>query len=114
MSTDYRGPFMVLRVDLVWKLFKQFWKVDLTEYDARNLLISSKHLYGKKIAIVDIGLIGIIRFKNAISILKLSSGTFAECYTEEQNFEYTQQNVFMMYECGVFAACIQLLNMEVE
>ena len=41
-------------------------------------------------------------------------GVFAECNTEEDQKKYARQNVFLLYELGVFTTVIQLLGMEIE
>jgi len=41
-------------------------------------------------------------------------GVFAECNTEEDQKTHTYENVFLLYELGVFSVLIQLLSMEIE
>ena len=42
------------------------------------------------------------------------AGVFAECNTDEDQKINTIQNVFLLYELGLFSALVQLLSMEIE
>ena len=41
-------------------------------------------------------------------------GVFAECNTEDDQKRNARQNVFLLYDLGVFTTLVQLLSMEIE
>ncbi|CAH1783106.1 unnamed protein product [Owenia fusiformis] len=48
------------------------------------------------------------------ALLYLVQGVFGECETEDQQVDMTAHNCYLVYEVGVFAVCVSLLNMESE
>ncbi|ELU17163.1 hypothetical protein CAPTEDRAFT_164543 [Capitella teleta] len=54
------------------------------------------------------------RMHSVRSILYLCQGCFGECSTEEEQQKWTQENVYLLYECGTFSAFCELLSMEIE
>lgn len=54
------------------------------------------------------------RLVTARSLLYVAQGVFGECELEEDQVKWTRHNVFLMLECGVFPALIDLLLMEIE
>lgn len=54
------------------------------------------------------------RLVTARSLLYVAQGVFGECELEEDQVKWTRHNVFLMLECGVFAALVELLLMEIE
>lgn len=55
-----------------------------------------------------------IRMKAVRAILYLVQGTFGECLTLEDQARLARENVFALYEAGIFSEFIQLLHMEIE
>ncbi|KAJ8046474.1 Striatin-interacting protein 1 [Holothuria leucospilota] len=54
------------------------------------------------------------RMKAARAILYLAQGVFGECSSEEDQFRWCRENVFLFYQCGVFSTFVELLCMEAE
>ncbi|CAH3112858.1 unnamed protein product [Pocillopora meandrina] len=55
-----------------------------------------------------------IRLKAARVLLYLVQGNFGEVSDEEEQREWSQHNVFLLYKMGIMPLLIQLLNMEIE
>ena len=55
-----------------------------------------------------------LRFKGLQALLYLAQGVFNECWSIEEQQSYSKENVFRIYEKGLFPTLIQLLMMEVE
>ncbi|KAI8511230.1 Striatin-interacting protein 2, partial [Branchiostoma belcheri] len=45
---------------------------------------------------------------------KLLTSVFGECETEADQLKWARHNVFVLYDCGVFSACVELLSMEID
>jgi hypothetical protein len=56
----------------------------------------------------------VCRMRTIRSVLYLVEGNFAECLTIEEQPKYAKQNVFQLYESGIFAIFLQLLHLEIE
>lgn len=54
------------------------------------------------------------RMRNIRSVLYLIQGNFGECLTIEEQPKYCRQNVFLLYESGIFNVFVQLIHMEIE
>ncbi|XP_070558100.1 striatin-interacting protein 1 homolog isoform X2 [Ptychodera flava] len=54
------------------------------------------------------------RMKTARSILYLAQGVFGECSSEVEQVKWARCNAFLLYECGAFAAFVELLMMEAD
>ncbi|XP_066598127.1 striatin-interacting protein 1 homolog [Prorops nasuta] len=54
------------------------------------------------------------RMKAARCILYLAQGCWAEVQSDKEQQEVTRMNVMLLYKAGVFAAFIELLNIEIE
>ncbi|XP_035677679.1 striatin-interacting protein 1-like isoform X1 [Branchiostoma floridae] len=54
------------------------------------------------------------RIRSMRSLLYLAQGVFGECETEADQLKWARHNVFLLYDCGVFSACVELLSMEIE
>ncbi|XP_061663544.1 striatin-interacting protein 1 homolog isoform X2 [Syngnathoides biaculeatus] len=54
------------------------------------------------------------RLKVARSILYLAQGVFDECDTEADLLRWSRQNVFLLYDMGIFTALLELLSMEID
>ncbi|XP_064605544.1 striatin-interacting protein 1 homolog isoform X2 [Liolophura sinensis] len=48
------------------------------------------------------------------SILYLCQGNFGDCENEEEQAMWARNNVFLLYEVGIFSSFVELLSMEVE
>ncbi|XP_013792806.1 striatin-interacting protein 1-like [Limulus polyphemus] len=48
------------------------------------------------------------------AILYLVQGIFGECLTLDEQPRLARENIFLLYEAGVFHTFVQLLNMEAE
>lgn len=55
-----------------------------------------------------------VRLKAARVLLYLVQGNFGEVSDEEEQREWSQHNVFLLYKIGIMPLLIQLLNMEIE
>ncbi|GLH03611.1 Striatin-interacting protein 1 [Gryllus bimaculatus] len=55
-----------------------------------------------------------LRMKAARCILYLAQGCWAELQSDAEQLEWTRKNCMLLYECGVFCAFIELLNIEIE
>lgn len=55
-----------------------------------------------------------LRMQAARAVLYLAQGNFSECLTLDQQPQYARENIFLLYDFGVFHAFVQLLNMEIE
>lgn len=54
----------------------------------------------------------VYRSYSAQCILYLVQGCYAECDTLEESLHWSRENVFLLYECGLFPALIQVLNLQ--
>lgn len=54
------------------------------------------------------------RMKAARCILYLAQGCWQEVQSDKEQQEWTRTNVMLLYSCGVLAAFIELLNIEIE
>ena len=54
------------------------------------------------------------RMRSIRAVLYLIQGNFAECLTIEEQPKYSRQNVFVLYEFGIFTIFVQLIHMEIE
>lgn len=55
-----------------------------------------------------------MRMKAARTVLYLAQGCFAEVQSDQEQQQWTRQNVKMLYELGLFPAFVELLNYEIE
>lgn len=55
-----------------------------------------------------------LRMKAARCILYLAQGCWAELQSDAEQLEWTRKNCMLLYECGVFCAFVELLNIEIE
>jgi hypothetical protein len=55
-----------------------------------------------------------LRMKAARCILYLAQGCWAEVQSDKEQQEWERTNVMLLYECGIFSAFIELLNIEIE
>lgn len=55
-----------------------------------------------------------LRMNAARCILYLAQGCWAELQSDAEQQEWTFKNVMLLYECGVFSAFVELLNIEIE
>ncbi|XP_066998245.2 striatin-interacting protein 1 homolog [Anabrus simplex] len=55
-----------------------------------------------------------VRMKAARCILYLAQGCWAELQSDAEQLDWTRKNVILLYECGAFAACVELLNIEID
>ena len=55
-----------------------------------------------------------MRMKAARCILYLAQGCWAEVQSDKEQEQWTRTNVMLLYECGIFSAFIELLNIEIE
>lgn len=55
-----------------------------------------------------------VRNKAVRSILYLLQGNFGECLTIDEQPKMARQNVFDLYEAGIFSIFVQLLHMEID
>jgi len=54
------------------------------------------------------------RIKAARTILYIAQGCWAEVQSDEEQLHWARNNVFLLYQCGVFHAFLELLNYEIE
>ena len=54
------------------------------------------------------------RMRAIRAVLYLVQGNFAECLTLEEQPKYCRQNVFLLFESGIFSLFVQLIHMEIE
>lgn len=55
-----------------------------------------------------------VRMRSAKSILYIAQGCWFEIFSDVEQQESSRENVFLLYELGVFNAFIDLLHMEIE
>lgn len=55
-----------------------------------------------------------VRMEAARCVLYLAQGCWAEVQSDSEQISYARTNVMMLYELGVFAAFVELLNLEIE
>uniref|UniRef100_A0A182IZI2 Far11/STRP C-terminal domain-containing protein n=1 Tax=Anopheles atroparvus TaxID=41427 RepID=A0A182IZI2_ANOAO len=55
-----------------------------------------------------------LRMKAARCILYLAQGCWAEVQSDQEQQMWAKKNVIMLYEAGVFAAFVELLNLEID
>lgn len=55
-----------------------------------------------------------LRMKAARTVLYLAQGCFAEVQSDQEQQQWTRQNVKMLYELGLFSTFVELLNYEIE
>lgn len=55
-----------------------------------------------------------LRMKAARTILYLAQGCFAEVQSDHEQQQWTRNNVKLLYEMGLFATFVELLNYEIE
>lgn len=56
----------------------------------------------------------VTRMKACRCILYLAQGCWAEVQSDQEQQAMTRKNVMLLYELGVFAEIIELLNLEIE
>lgn len=54
------------------------------------------------------------RMRAARCILYLAQGCWAEVQSDQEQQQWTRENVLLLYEHGVFSAFVELLNLEIE
>lgn len=55
-----------------------------------------------------------IRMRAARCILYIAQGCWAEVQSDQEQQQNTRENVLLLYELNVFAAFVELLNLEIE
>lgn len=55
-----------------------------------------------------------LRMKAARTVLYLAQGCFAEVQSDHEQQQWTRNNVKLLYEMGLFATFVELLNYEIE
>lgn len=55
-----------------------------------------------------------LRMKAARTVLYLAQGCFAEVQSDHEQLQWTRINVKLLYEMGLFATFVELLNYEIE
>lgn len=55
-----------------------------------------------------------LRMKAARSVLYLAQGCWAEVQSDVEQGRWMKKNVMLLYECGIFSAFVELLNIEIE
>lgn len=55
-----------------------------------------------------------LRMKAARCLLYLAQGCWVEVQSDDEQVHWTRYNVMLLYKCGVFAAFVELLNLEIE
>lgn len=55
-----------------------------------------------------------VRMKAARTVLYLAQGCFAEVQSDQEQQMWTQKNVKLIYEMGLFPVLVELLNFEIE
>lgn len=55
-----------------------------------------------------------LRMKAARCFLYLAQGCWAEMQSDKEQQACTRENIFLLYECGVFNAFVELLNIEID
>ncbi|XP_012277148.1 striatin-interacting protein 1 homolog [Orussus abietinus] len=55
-----------------------------------------------------------LRMTAARCVLYLAQGCWAEVQSDREQQDWTRRNVMLLYEAGVFAAFVELLNIEIE
>lgn len=54
------------------------------------------------------------RMKACRCILYLAQGCWAEVQSDQEQQFWTRKNVMLLYEAGIFAEVVELLNLEIE
>lgn len=55
-----------------------------------------------------------LRMQAARTILYLAQGCFCEVQSDHEQLEWTRENVKLLYNMGIFAVFVELLNYEIE
>lgn len=55
-----------------------------------------------------------LRMKAARTVLYLAQGCFAEVQSDQEQHEWTRNNVKLLYEMGLFPVFVELLSYEIE
>ena len=54
------------------------------------------------------------RIRAARAVLYIAQGCWLEVQSDAEQQHWTRTNVFLLYQCGIFHAFLELLNFEIE